>query len=221
MIRAICFDLDNTLFDRDAAFAKHCRDFCARHFSSMNIDRQRQIEQEMIAVDAHGTCTRQAWSQWIVDRFPQLGLTTDDAWNARTTALLDGLQPDDAPRALLDRLRLRYPLLALVSNGSSHNQRTKLRKLQLEAHFAHVSISAEFGVEKPAPAIFHAAAAAMGATAAETLFVGDDPLRDIEGARQAGLQTCWLRRGRTYPSELAPPDYQLARLEDLEKLLAC
>lgn len=90
----------------------------------------------------------------------------------------------------LDFLASRFPLVAL-SNGNAD-----VNRVGLGAYF-RASISArEFGVAKPDPRIFHAAAAAAGASAAEVLHIGDDAHLDGVGALNAGMQLAWLNRAQ-------------------------
>lgn len=61
----------------------------------------------------------------------------------------------------------------------------------VKAHYSH-----ELGLRKPYPESFRALLQLHGLNAAETLFI-DDTLKNIEGARQAGLQTIHLAPPRT------------------------
>jgi FMN hydrolase / 5-amino-6-(5-phospho-D-ribitylamino)uracil phosphatase len=82
----------------------------------------------------------------------------------------------------------RYRIVA-VSNGNAD-----VHRVGIGAYF-HASISAhEFGVGKPDPRIFHAAASAAGVASEEVLHVGDDSALDVVGALAAGMQTVWVNR---------------------------
>ena len=59
---------------------------------------------------------------------------------------------------------------------------------------AFVLTSAEFGAEKPHPAIFREGVARLGVPAGQVLHVGDLLEEDVRGAWEAGLQAAWLRR---------------------------
>lgn len=88
----------------------------------------------------------------------------------------------------LERLAHRYPLLALT-NGNADLERVGL------APFFKGCVSArEFGVGKPDARIFGEACRLLGEPAQAVLHVGDDPWLDVEGARNAGQPTAWVRR---------------------------
>ena len=63
-------------------------------------------------------------------------------------------------------------------------------------------------------------APALGLASPEAvLFVGDNPVTDIDGARAFGMRTAWVTRGRQFPAELHPPDIAIERVTDLRDLL--
>lgn len=78
-----------------------------------------------------------------------------------------------------------------VRLGIISNFDTRLRdlwaRLALDRMFSVLVCSAEVEVEKPDPWIFHLACRAAGVAPREALHIGDDPLRDVEGASRAGL----------------------------------
>ena len=119
---------------------------------------------------------------------------------------------DDAMPAL-ELLAARYPLVAL-SNGNADVQRIGI------GHFFRASVTArEFGVGKPDPRIFHAAAGALELTPEEVLHIGDDATLDALGALNAGMQAAWLNRADApWPHE-QEPHVTLMHLGELREVL--
>jgi FMN hydrolase / 5-amino-6-(5-phospho-D-ribitylamino)uracil phosphatase len=105
---------------------------------------------------------------------------------------------DDA-RPALEFLARRFPLVS-ISNGNADLQRIGL------GEFFRASISArEFGVGKPDPRIFHAAAGAVDVAVGEVLHVGDDATLDMLGALNAGMHAAWVNRTEAlWPHEVEP-----------------
>ena len=94
---------------------------------------------------------------------------------------------DDALH-MLEFLSARYPVVAL-SNGNADVHRVGLGR------YFKASLSAQaFGVGKPDPRIFHAAAAAADTQAEQVLHIGDDAALDVLGALGCGMQTVWVNR---------------------------
>lgn len=117
--------------------------------------------------------------------------------------------PDSLPA--LTRISARWPLASLT-NGNAD-----LQRIGIGQHFTHHICARDAGVAKPLAPIFLAASARLGVAPDATLHVGDDPLADMVGARDAGLRTAWINRdGAPWPRELgAPPDIDLRDLGSL------
>lgn len=117
-------------------------------------------------------------------------------------------------RDALAALSERFTLIALT-NGNAN-----LDKIGIAAYFdGHVS-AATAGAAKPARQIFEAAVRAGGAAAAATLHVGDHPLDDVHGAREAGLRTVWVNRdGAAWPADYAAPDVEIRHVGELSRLV--
>lgn len=91
----------------------------------------------------------------------------------------------------LGRLAARGIALAVVSN-TMRTPGVALRKILaghgLLAPFTHLTFSDEVGVRKPAAEIFRITLEKLGVAPAEAVHVGDDPVLDVQGARNAGLR---------------------------------
>ena len=119
---------------------------------------------------------------------------------------------DDALPAL-EYLASRYPMVAL-SNGNADVQRIGLGR------FFRASVSArEFGVGKPDPRIFHAAAGAVDVMPEEVLHIGDDVTLDVLGALNVGMQAAWLNRSDALWPHEQEPHVTLTHLGELQELL--
>jgi 2-haloalkanoic acid dehalogenase type II len=123
---------------------------------------------------------------------------------------------DDVMPAL-DGLSRRFRLFA-ISNGNADLQRTGLSRW-----FAGGLSGGRFGVGKPDARIFAAACDALGLAPHQVLHVGDDPVADVRGARDAGLRSVWLRReGSPHAQDACEADLTVADLMRLAQALgAC
>jgi len=128
----------------------------------------------------------------------------------------------DALRAL-DALSRTDLVRGVISNGLTVKQSEKLVRLALENAFTPgaIFISEDIGVAKPHPRIFLHACEHTGVSPSEALYVGDNPVKDIDPAHEAGLITC-LRRGQgKHAAEggVHPPDFDVADLLQLVEIL--
>ncbi len=116
---------------------------------------------------------------------------------------------DDVRPSLL-RLRSRYRLFA-VSNGNADLQRCGIADL----FSGHVTASAA-GAAKPDARIYAALLEMAGVEAHQVMHIGDDPLADVVGATQAGLQAVWLNRdARQWPPQFERPARTISTLAEI------
>lgn len=94
------------------------------------------------------------------------------------------LDPDAVE--LFEELRRRGIKVGAVSNSDGTLQ-AELRHFGLDRHFDAIIDSTAVSVQKPAPAIFHAAFNALGVAARDCWFVGDGLVNDVLGSQAAGI----------------------------------
>ena len=122
------------------------------------------------------------------------------------------LYPDVLPE--LESLVERFTIVALT-NGNANLEMIGIRHL-----FHDVITAVDAGAPKPARVIFDVAVEKTGVGRDEVLHVGDHPETDIDGARQAGLQTAWINRtGEQWPDHLDEPDATIATITELREML--
>ena len=111
----------------------------------------------------------------------------------------------------LEFLAQRFPLVS-ISNGNAD-----LHRVGIAAHFVGALSAHAFGVGKPDPRIFHAAAHAAGVSAHHALHVGDDGTLDVLAGHAVGMQTVWVNRhAGLWPHPIEPH----ASVPDLAALCA-
>jgi putative hydrolase of the HAD superfamily len=232
-LRAVLFDLDDTLHDDTATYKR------AAQGVADDLAREHGIPAGALLA----AYVRQADSFWKnlgVEQFgtPLVGVRTamwqaalretgvDDPALAERAAAdynryrRDHLQLWPGALALLRNLRARGCGLALVTNGFAETHRDKIALLELEDAFDEIFIADEVGMLKPDPRIFLLACERLGVAPEAAAMVGDRYERDVRGGAAAGLYTVWLNvRGETAPSGGPQPDATVTRLEDVEGAL--
>ncbi|MFD9728739.1 HAD family hydrolase [Streptomyces sp. NPDC059072] len=228
-IRAVLWDIDDTLFDYTGADAAGL----ARHLEVEGIAERYGTPAEALALwrritDRHwarfaaGEGTFQGQRRDRVREFLGRPVMTDgqaDAWFDQYVAHYKAawtVFPDVVP--VLDALAVDYRH-GVLSNSSLVNQDPKLRDLGLRDRFEVLVCAVELGVSKPEAAAFLAGCEALGLAPDEVAYVGDQPEIDARGARDAGLMAFWLDRdGGRGPG----PDgaHRIEGLDRLPELLA-
>ena len=224
MIKAVLFDLDDTLWPIVPVIIRAemvLYEWLQTHAPSVaqqcSIDSLRARRGELIAANPHFKVD--LWSlrhAALTEAFVGVGedvAKVDHAMTAFSEAR-NAVTPYDDVVPALQRLTGRVAI-GSISNGSAD-----LAAIGLAQHFS-VSLAAhELGSAKPDPAIFLAACEALQVRPIEAVYVGDDPLLDVEGAQKAGLRAVWINRfERILPAHIRP-DATCATLYELEQWLS-
>ncbi|MFF5535198.1 HAD family hydrolase [Streptomyces cinerochromogenes] len=207
-IRAVVWDVDDTLFDYTTADREGMRAHLAAEGLLAGYDspvqalvRWREITDQQWARYAAGECSFQDQRRDRVRVFLGEAALTDaeaDAWFQRYVGHYEAawsLFPDVLP--VLEALSASHRH-AVLSNSSITVQEHKLRTLGLLDRFESVLCAAELGVSKPEPGAFLASCEALGLPPHEVAYVGDHPEIDGRGAAEAGLLSVWIDRGGVY-----------------------
>lgn len=202
-IRAVIWDVDDTLFDYTTADRAGMRGHLAAeglldgHASvEQALARWREITDRQWARFAAGETDFEGQRRDRVRVFLGEELTDAgaDAWFERYLAHYEAawaLFPDVLPA--LDALAASHRH-AVLSNSSLVVQDRKLRVLGVRERFEAVLCAAELGVSKPAAQAFHTACAALELVPHQVAYVGDHPEIDGRGAADAGLLSVWIDR---------------------------
>jgi putative hydrolase of the HAD superfamily len=224
-LRAVAFDLDNTLWDVGPVLvrAERClrewlHEHCPRITERVSIEDMRAARERLARSEPHNAhdftylrltalaahAREWGYGQEVAERAFEVFF-----------AARNQVQPYTDVRPALERLRARYKLASL-SNGNAD-----LELIGLAPLFS-VSLNArQVGVAKPHSRCFEHLARDLRLEAWNILYVGDDPLLDVEAARAAGLRTAWMNRSHApWPPELAPADLDVADCMHLAQLLA-
>jgi len=102
-----------------------------------------------------------------------------------------------------------------LTNGNAN-----LGLIGLQHFFEHRFAAREVGALKPDPRAFRHVLDNARLDPSQVVFVGDDPVADVQGARNVGMQCVWMNRnGALWSSDLGAPPLQIGRLTELLPLL--
>jgi putative hydrolase of the HAD superfamily len=214
-IRAVGFDLFNTLI-----MANHNTLDEAIGQLMTSLKKDGFVDNETIFLEEYGKAALWHIEQagktgkethnryWICDAVNRSGnhVSPDDpridrAVNAYFSAFFPNCHLIPGVKPMLERLSGKYPM-GLVSNFTHPPAACKiLEDLELTPYFKTVIISGEIGYRKPNPCLFHKLVKDLGVEAGEILFMGDDPVADIDGSAAAGLKPVYF----TYAGERCLP----------------
>jgi putative hydrolase of the HAD superfamily len=205
MVRAVLFDLDDTLFDHHrsagAALARvHERFAGSVAFEQFEAHHIRYLEEMHIEVLAGRIDLDEARRERFRRVFAALGLEMSDeqvagAASAYRSGYLAERRAMDGAAALLAALAPRVRI-GIVSNNLLEEQRDKLEFCALTPYVDALVVSGDVGISKPEPGIFRIALERLGVSGDEAVMVGDSWAADIVGARRAGIRAIWFNPWR-------------------------
>ncbi len=227
MVRAVLFDLDDTLFDhrgcsRDALAAVQHGHVALRGLPMAALEQAHASLLEELHADV--MLGRVPLEKARLERFRRLlamfGSTPEESVVALTAATYRD-QYKRARRAVRGARDLVKTLsdqvcVGVVSNNLFDEQLDKLATCGLAPFIDALVVSERIGVSKPDPAIFVAALDELHCTAADAVMIGDSWTADIAGAEAAGIRPIWFN-----PLGAEPPHgASIAQLQSFEPTAA-
>lgn len=226
MLDWLLIDLDNTLLDFTAG-ANRSLKAALKAFeiepSEGNIDIYHTINHQCWEAFEKGELDVDTLRRRRFELFVETLAVSVDAGKLNTFYLSRLSEQTDeikGARQFLEWARIRYKLV-LATNGFASVQRPRIARSQLQTYFEHIVISEEIGVQKPHAGFFDHAFEKMNHPPKErVMIIGDSQSSDINGGRNYGIRTCWLRQaGAKSDAPKNPSHLEVTSLEEIPGLI--
>ena len=201
MIKAVIFDLDNTLYNFDAANEFGIRALAAytepvfgwdypRMKDLYEESREKLTERMGDVGSAHNRLLR--FQNLLEEKKLPLHPHALEMAKAYWRGVLDNMAPSPGAREIMEELRRMGVRIGLGTDMTAYMQYEKLIRLGLMEYMDFIVSSEEAGTDKPGNAFFMLCARKAGCLTGECLFIGDNIVRDYGGAAAAGMQARWF-----------------------------
>lgn len=209
-VRAVLFDLDDTLF-------------AYREYARAGLRSAADRLAEKTGARYHEELERMYFEEGITEGTFDRLLDRHDLSADLTQALVDAyhdatspLSPYPETERVLSELGDRYQL-GLVTDGRGGH--AKLKRLDIEEYFDAVMVTPTVDATKGDPQVFETVLSTLSVPADSAVYVGDDPRFDFQVPNDLGMETIRVRRGRFADlepdDEAQTPDLELDSLDEL------
>ncbi len=217
LLKAVLFDMDNTLFDFVAAKLEACREILSF------IEREKgEITREPMELfryflrGVYGFEDYENIRDYMVERKLFTAHDYRQCCEIYEREKLQNLELYPGVMDTLDKLKELGLKLVIITDADSYHALARLTKVGLLDYFDLLVAADMTGTKKPDPTHFLFALEALGIEPQETLVVGDSIRRDMEPARKLGLKTAYASFGDWRPEEADQCfDLRLNRFSDL------
>ena len=196
MIKAVLFDFDDTLGNREDYAYRFYRDILEENTDISDPLEKEVILQDLMLWDEHGNVDKKHITDMLEKKYG-IVLPYPDFKTYWNDHLWEYTVPfADAPETL-EKIHKKYRL-GTITNGPSYGQHQKLKQSGLLEFFDEeaIIVSGDYGFHKPDRRLFETGAEKLGVRAEECVFVGDIFSNDIYGALRAGMKAVWIWNGR-------------------------
>ncbi len=221
-VKAVLFDLDNTLINF-LAFKKETAKAAAKAMVDNGLPATEiQAYGKIFSIYDEKGIEYQKTFHDVVEPF---GLEVNKAERIQQSAILaylnkkfDVLKPYPMVKPILKRLRKNHRL-GIITDAPRNKTWQRLVLTELADEFDMIVTKDDTLSIKPSSTPFQLALQKLGLLAPACLFVGDDPDRDIKGAKEVGMHTCLAKYGLWNKSGKTNPDFSISSFKELVSLL--
>ncbi|HFH9837042.1 TPA: HAD family hydrolase [Streptococcus suis] len=228
-MKALIFDLDDTLYDQIQPFKKaisrHLQvadELMAPLYLAFRHHADQVFEAaatgKMSLKDSHIYRMKEALADFDIHVSDALALTIQIDYDYYQGQLeLSPIFP-----AIFRYCKEKGIAMGIITNGPYRHQLRKIRTLGLLDWFDQdlIMISGQLGVAKPHPSIFQVMEQRLGLPAKEICYLGDSFENDVIGAKACGWQVIWFNhRLRSKPDTAVDADKVVENWEDLESTI--
>ena len=218
MLKAITFDLDNTLIDF-LRMKRRASNAAARAMVKNGLNMKvRDAENELFRIYLKNIEGRTAFEEFLKEKEAYSERRMGAAINAYNFTKLKFMKPYPGVKKTLIYLRKKGLKLGIISDAPKIKAYQRLDALGIADYFDVVVGLEDTGRKKPSKMPFKKALGLLGMKPCEVLHVGDWPEKDVKGARKLGMKTCLAKyggnRGRSDKA-----DYEIMKIEEIRRII--
>ncbi|PEY43440.1 L-2-haloalkanoic acid dehalogenase [Bacillus cereus] len=193
MVKAVIFDLDGTLLDRDSSLKLFIKDQYKRYINELKHVPEVQYVTRFIELDSKGYVWKDKVYQQLLQEHSISSLTWEQLLEDYINNFHHNCIPFSNMEHVLQELKSRGILLGMITNGFTEFQLLNIGALGIDKYMDIILVSEQEGIKKPQAEIFLRALERLGVSPEESVYVGDHPNNDVIGARDVGMNAIWKK----------------------------
>jgi putative hydrolase of the HAD superfamily len=193
VIKAVIFDLDGTLLNRDESVKKFIDNQYERLNKWVNHIPKEHYITRFIELDNRGYVWKDKVYQQLTEEFEIKGVTWEALLQDYISRFKDNCVPFPNLFNLLEELRNKQLILGMITNGIGQFQMDNIKALDIEKYFKAILVSEWEGLKKPDPNIFLRALNQLNVLPNQSVYVGDHPENDVKAAQKVGMKGIWKK----------------------------
>ncbi|MGM9946017.1 MAG: HAD family hydrolase [Lysinibacillus sp.] len=193
MIKAVLFDLDGTLLNRDASVQCFIENQYERFIKHLKHIPKEVYVERFITLDNRGYVWKDKVYTQLTKELNISSVSVGELLDDYVSEFRQHCIPFEGLRELLDELKSLNLKLGIITNGFGQFQLDNIKALGIEKDFDVISISEWEGIKKPSLEIFERALKKLQVEPATSVFIGDHPMNDIEPPKKVGMISIWKK----------------------------
>jgi putative hydrolase of the HAD superfamily len=191
-LKAILFDLDETLLDREQSLLNFISDQYDRIFTKYGVNKE-EFCLKFVEWDQRGYVWKDVVYAKLIKFFSLHHLCPEDLVKDYLLNFAGHATPFPGLHDVLSTLKREGYFLGLITNGREDLQTSTIEALKIASFFDIILISESFGVKKPDSRIFKHALNQLGIEPSNAVYVGDHPINDVEASNRSGMTGVWKK----------------------------
>ena len=201
MIKAIIFDLDDTLYSYSKLNEQGINKICKYTCQKLKIEKEEfyeafnkaKKEVKTTLGDVASSHNRLLYCQKTLENLNENPFSIAlEMYEVYWQHILKNMKLNDGVLEVLEFCNQKNIKIGICTDLTVHIQHRKIRKLGIDEYIDAIVTSEEVGVEKPDFKMYNKILEKLEVTPEETLFIGDSLKKDILGSMEYGMNAVWF-----------------------------
>ena len=195
-MKAVVFDLDGTLLNRDESVKKFIYSQYDKFNRLLGNIPKDKYTSRFLELDNHGYVWKDKVYQQLVGECEIINISWKELLHDYICTFKHHCVPYPNLISMLEDLKRMNLKLGMITNGNGQFQMNNVKALGIEKYLDTILVSEWEGIKKPDPEIFNRAMKQLNVLPKESIFVGDHPENDVKAARNVGMIGVWKRNSQ-------------------------